>query len=95
MPTVVLRYERDELPRIFQFGCLVEMWDHVVGRGSSGSKRRKYHEEFTPQERAYIAKWYPKFYNWYCGSGLPDYVTFQKIRNVHLLQRAIHFFATV
>jgi len=56
MPNLVLRFDRDEIDKVFQYGCMVEMWDHVVGRGSSGSKRRKYCAEFTEAERAYISK---------------------------------------
>ena len=95
MPTLVLRYERDEISRVFQFGCMVEMWNHVVGRSAAGSKRRKYKEAFTDSERSFISKWHTRFAEWYLDSGPPDHLYFRELRNVALLQRAIHFFATV
>jgi len=95
MPTLALRYERDEISRVFQYGCMVEMWDRVVGRGAAGSKRRKYKEAFTDKERAFISKWHTRFAKWHLVSGPPDHLYFREYNNVALLQRAIHFFATV
>ncbi len=96
MPTLVLRYERDEISRVFQYGCMVEMWDHVVGRSAAGSKRRKYREAFTDKERSFISKWHTRFVKWsFHYSGVPDHLYFRKYGNIALLQRAIHFFATV
>ena len=95
MPSLVLRFERDEISKTFQFGCMVEMWDHVVGRSASGSKRRKYHETFTEAERKIISKWHTQFHRWHLVSGVPDHIYFQKPKTVDLLQRAIAFFATV
>lgn len=95
MPTFALRYERDEITRTFQYGCMVEMWDNVVGSGAAGSKRRKYRKEFTEEERSFISKWHTRFVGWAFVTGPPDHLYFRKYRNVTLLQRAIHFFATV
>lgn len=95
MPNLVLRFDRDEIDKVFQYGCMVEMWDHVVGRGSSGSKRRKYHAAFNEKERAYISKWHTRFFKWYSSTGVPRHIAFRHLRNVDLLRRAIHFFATV
>ena len=95
MPSCVLRYERDDICQHFQFGCLVEMWDNVVGRHASGSKRRKYHTEFTEAERKIISRWYKKFYRWELVTGVPEHIDFRKPETVSLLKRAIHFFATV
>ena len=95
MPTLALRYERDEIGSAFQYGCMVEMWSHVVGRGASGSKRRKYKEQFTDKERAFISKWHTRFEKWHLVSGPPDHLYFREYNKVALLQLAIHFFATV
>jgi len=95
MPSLVLRFERDEIPTTFQYGVMVEMWDKVVGSGSCGSKRRKYHAEFTEAERKIISSWHAKFRKWHLVSGLPDHVYFRKTGTVDLLRRAIHFFATM
>ena len=95
MPTLALRFERDELQETFQYGCIVEMWDNVVGRGASGSNRRKYQEAFTDKERKLISKWHTRFVEWHLGSGPPEQVYFEDLRSVDLLRRAIDFFATV
>ena len=95
MPALVLRYERDEIARVFAYGCVVEMWDHVVGRQASGSKKRKYHAAFTAAERKTIGLWHTRFHAWHCVSGPPKQLYFRKASTVRLLQRAAHFFATV
>ncbi len=95
MPSLVLRYERDEIAATFAYGCMVEMWDHVVGRTASGSKRRKYREAFTDKERKTISKWHTAFRKWLLVTGAPDHIYFRKPSTVQLLERAIHFFATV
>ena len=95
MPSLVLRYERDEISRTFQYGCMVEVWDHVVGRGASGSKRRKYHAAFTEAERRTISQYHTQFYKWYSVTEPPDHIYFRKSVTVDLLKRAIEFFATV
>lgn len=95
MPTLVLCYERDEITSTFQYGCMVETWANVVGRRASGSKRRKYKEAFTDKERVFISKWHTRFEVWHLVSGPPDHLYFRKHANIALLQRAIHFFATV
>jgi len=95
MPSFVLRYGRTEFRKAFQFGCMVEMWDKVVGRAACGSRRRKYHAEFTEAERRTIGEWHARFHRWELVTGLPDEVLIRKPSTVHLLQRAIRFFATV
>lgn len=95
MPTIALRYERDEIASTFQYGCLVEGWEHVAGNNAAGSKQRKYKKAFTPEERAYISKWHTRFRKWHLVSGVPTHIYFRKPSNIDLLQRAIHFFATV
>ena len=95
MPDIVLRYSRDDLQETLQYGCVVEMWDNVVGRGASGNKRRKYHAEFTAKERKVISRWHTQYHRWYLVTGPPDQVFFRNVSTVHLLQRAAGFFATV
>jgi len=95
MPTLALRFERDELQETFQYGCMVEMWDRVVGRCASGSKRRKYKEAFTDKERKFISNWHTRFAKWHLVSGPPEQVYFKDLRSVDLLRRATYFFATV
>jgi hypothetical protein len=89
-----LTCDREELNAL-GFPVVVENWHHVVGVGSSGSKRRKYHAEFTENERRTIARYKDKFYRWYLVKGTPASFTFGKIETYHLLQRACNFFATV
>lgn len=95
MPSIVIRYDLDEFRRVVQYGCIVERWDRVVGRGACGSKRRKYLAEFTPVERRTISRWHTKFHLWELVTGIPDEVLIGKPETVRLLQRAVHFFATV
>jgi hypothetical protein len=95
MPALVIRYERDEIARVFQYGCMVEMWDNVVGRSASGSKRRKYHAAFTEAERKTISKYHTQFRQWYLVTGPPEHIDFRQHATVALLRRAIEFFATV
>ena len=94
MPRLVFCYERDEISRVLQYGCVVEMWDHVVGRTASGSKRRKYHAEFTVAERKTISRYHTQYREWMFGRGLPDHIYFRSPMTVHLLKRAARFFAT-
>lgn len=95
VPSLVLRYERDEISHTFQFGCMVETWDHVVGHSAAGSKRRKYHEAFTEAERKIISRYHTQFHRWHLVSGVPDHIYFRKPATVDLLKRAIQFFAEV
>lgn len=70
---------------------VVEMWDFVKG---SMSRRRKYHENFTEDERATISRYYNKYYGWTMRTGIPAEVK-MKIETYNLLKRAGDFFATV
>jgi len=95
MPSLTLRYERDEIANTFQYGCIVEMWDSVAGVTASGSKRRKYCAEFTVEERKVISLWHRRFRKWVLVGGPPESIHFRKPYTVWLLQRAAAFFATV
>jgi hypothetical protein len=60
----------------------------------SGSKNRKYKQEFTELERKKLGTWHNRFYGWEMRTGMPDWVelTMEEFR---LLQRAGEFFASV
>lgn len=70
---------------------VVEMWDFVKG---SMSRRRKYNEAFTEDERKTITSYYNKYYGWTQRTGIPAEVK-MKISTYELLKRAGDFFATV
>ena len=91
---LVLEYNRDELNAL-GFPLIVEMWSKVVGPGSCGSKRRKYHKEFTEKERKTISWYHTKFYRWYLVKGTPAYHIFRKRSTITLLGKAVQFFATI
>lgn len=91
---LTFEYNRDELNAL-AFPIIVEMWDKVVRPGSSGSKRRKYHEEFTEKERKIISWYHTKFYRWYLVKGTPAYHIFRKASTITLLERAVQFFAGI
>jgi hypothetical protein len=94
MPRLVLEFNRDDLSAM-QYPVVVEMWDKVVGRDNAGSKQRKYHAEFTEQERAIISKYYLMFYRWYLVKGTPEKYTWPSLQELQLVQRAVNFFGTL
>ena len=87
---LVIVFERRDLEKL-QIGVLVEGWERVK---RTGSKWRKYKKEFTEKERKYIKSKHALFYRWYLVTGLPE-THRMNIRNYKLIQRAVHFFATV
>lgn len=84
---MMLKLNKEELNNL-QYSVVVEMWDKVQG---SMSKRKKYNEEFTEQERETIRRYYKVFYNWYLVKGTPDNTTMSP-KTLNILERAINFF---
>jgi hypothetical protein len=76
---------------VIAFPVIVEAWDKLK---RSGSKRRRYHLEFTATERKLISSYYRKFYRWYLVTGTPDKVMVS-LKTVELLNRAVNFFSEV
>ncbi len=75
-----------------QTPIIVEMHDKIR---DNGSKKRAYLAEFTEKERKLISYYHKLFYNWYLVKGTPQKHQFKSIQNINLIQRAVHFFATL
>lgn len=73
------------------YPVVVEMWRKVQ---ESMTKRRKYNESFTKEERVKISRFYKLFYDWYLKKGVPDTYSLYP-ENLVLMQRAIQFFGTI
>lgn len=87
-------YSGEEFARLVQYPIIVEMWDKVV-RIQNGSKKRAWLAAFDEAERKLISHYYnTAFYKWYLHTGTPQHVSI-KFATLQLLQRAVHFFATV
>lgn len=72
------------------YPIIVEMWD----KKKAGRVRKAWEKEFTEAERNKVARYYGKFYRWHLISGTPKRVAL-RLNTLQLLQRAVHFFATV
>ena len=85
--------EEHELAAL-QPGVIVEMWRRVM---TTGSGKRKFAAEFTPEEQEKVKELYKTVYGWLYkkvgGTGIPKEhrMTFDEYR---LLQRACNFFGT-
>jgi len=75
---------------VVQYPIIVEMWQ----KKRYGRVRKAYRATFTKAERRKLAWWHSKFWNWYICSGTPERVSLQPA-TIELLQRAVHFFATI
>lgn len=84
-------FSGEAFKRIVAYPVIVEIWDKL---GRSGSKRRRYNDEFTEAERKLIARYYKRFYRWYLVTGTPKRVMLN-LNTLHLLQRAVNFFACI
>lgn len=83
-------FSGDEFLRQIDYPVIVESWEkRRFGRG-----KRKWMAEFTEAERQTIAKYQTKFYRWYLVTGKPDRVMI-RLKTLHLLQRAVAFFASI
>lgn len=87
-------FSGDFFQELVQYPIVVEMWDKVVGRNNTGRKNRAWLASFTEDERRTIHRYYNLFYRWYLRTGTPQYVI-MRLKTLHLLQRAVHFFATI
>ena len=72
------------------YPIIVEMWD----KKKAFRVKRAWEKEFTEAERNKIARYYGRFYRWHLISGTPKRVVL-RLNTLQLLQRAVHFFATV
>lgn len=77
--------------KVVNYPIIVEGWD----KRKSGRVKRAWLKEFTQTERNKIARHYAKFYEWYLCTGAPQRVLVFEFETIRLLQRAVHFFATV
>jgi hypothetical protein len=86
-------FERHELMDL-QYGVIIESWRNVM---QCGSKRRKYLNAFTAEERKVIERYYKIYSRWFFGvngSGIPERHA-MSINNYNLMLRAANFFANV
>lgn len=90
MPRLAYEFSRHDLEQMY-LPIIVEGYKHKnYGRG-----KRAYLKEFTEKERKAISKYHAKIYKWYLVTGFPDHYIFRKLQTVHLLQRAVIFFASI
>ena len=90
----VFEYSREELNR-WQYPIIVENWDRIASKEAYGRLKRLYVAEYTSSERATLARYYKLFYRWYFVTGTPEHYIFRKAETMHLILRAIQFFATI
>ncbi len=76
--------------RLVNYAVIVEGWD----KRKLGRQRRAWEKEFTSAERNKIGRYYGRFYRWHLVSGTPLRVSC-RLNTLHLLQRAVNFFATI
>jgi hypothetical protein len=86
----MIELDREELNGM-GFPVVVEQWDRVMG---SGSKRRKYLNEFTEKQRKTIKRYYNTFYRWYLVEGTPEKHRMYP-ETLILLRNVCYFFGTV
>jgi len=107
MAKIMLQLGAEEISAL-QTGVVVEMYPSVVLRSgkTSGSKRRKYHAEFSEAERKTISALHRLFYWWHIGGtrwvghrlqyggGIPETYTMAP-RTLVLINRVVGFFGTL
>lgn len=81
---------------LVQYPIVVEMWEKVnpLGSSQSGRKKRAWLAAFTERERHAISRWHQKFRDWYLVKGTPQRIQL-RLSTLTLLQKAVHFFATI
>ena len=72
MATLEMVFSRDEVEREIPFRVIVEtrygsIWDTY-------RRKRRWVQEFTPQEREKARKIFMRAHGWYLGKGIPDTV---------------------
>lgn len=78
--------------KLVDYPIIVEMWD----KKQHGRIRRAYQAQFDARERDIIHRWHTKFRVWHVGKGAPAKIQLRNMGTVvPLLQRAVHFFATI
>lgn len=76
------------------YPVVVEMWRHIHKRQGSRRIRLAYEAAFTEAERAKLSRWHTKFEQWHLVTGTPKRVML-RLATLALLQKAVHFFATI
>lgn len=76
--------------QLVAYQVIVEMWKQK----NYGRVKRAWLKEFTQAERTTISNYHGRFYRWTLVSGTPDHVSC-RMKTLHLLQRAVAFFASV
>lgn len=83
-------FSGEKFLEIVNYPIIVSMWD----KRKFGRVKRAWMKAFTDAERNTLSRYYGKLHRWYLISGTPKRVTL-KLTTLNLLQRAVHFFATV
>lgn len=89
-------FSGDTFRHLVQYPIIVEMWEKVNPLGSSqpGRRKRAWLDAFTQRERRALSKWHQKFRDWHLVKGTPRRVQL-RLSTLTLLQKAVHFFATI
>lgn len=87
---LVLVLSHIKFKQLVAYPVIVEAWDKV----KSGKAKREWLKQFTEEDRARIAYYQKKFYDWYLVTGAPMSISV-KSKNITLLQRAVDFFASI
>ena len=90
---IAILFSNDEI-RSMGICVIVERWEVAVGKYSTGSAKRKYHEQFSEDERRQLSKLYTKFYDWVMRKGIPQEAEFTP-KQRDLIIRAAEFFSQV
>jgi hypothetical protein len=92
--TLLPVFTGEAFARLVQYPIIVEMWDKIAGKNAGGRRKRAYLAEFDEGQRRLISYWYTRFYRWHLTTGTPQRVV-MRLATLQLIQRAVHFFATV
>jgi hypothetical protein len=83
-------FSGEAFSEVCAYPVIVEAWEKRL----HGLGRRRYHAAFSVAERATIARYHTHFRRWYLVTGTPRRIIL-RLRTLHLLNRAVAFFATV
>ena len=91
MAKVEIKFSCEELKKL-QTSVIVECHGRVMG---SGSRKRKFKEEFTADEQRKFKKYYKHFYKWYLSTGIPlNGFVFEETSDYALVQKFCNFFVS-
>ena len=83
-------FSGESFNRAVAYQVIVEMWE----KSKFGRVKRAFHSQFTEKERRKIGRYHGRFYRWMMVTGTPHKVAL-RLNTLHLLQRAVAFFASV